>query len=108
MTTTARKAAPAAGTILAIDLGKYKCVAFAYRAADQNTFHTIDTSLAEVERLVRRTRPAVVVIEPCSLAGWAHDLCGRLGVRCAVANTGRRSGGTSTPSGSKTMSGPGS
>jgi len=88
MTTTAAKAPTAAGPILAIDLGKYKCVACVYRAADAYTFGAIDTSVTEVERLIRRTRPAVVVIEACSLAGWVHDLCGRLGVRCAVANTG--------------------
>ena len=86
MTTTA--VTTAAGPILAVDLGKYKCVACVYHAADRHTFHALDTSLAEVERLVRRARPAVVVIEACSLAGWVHDLCGRLGVRCAVANTG--------------------
>ena len=83
--TTARATA---GPILAIDLGKYKCVACVYHAADRHTFHALDTSLAEVERLVRRTRPAVVVIEACSLAGWVHDLCGGLGVPCKVANTG--------------------
>ena len=33
MTTTAAETATAAGPILAIDLGKYKCVACLYRAA---------------------------------------------------------------------------
>jgi transposase len=90
MTTTESTgvSATAAGPILAIDLGKYKCVACLYRAADQYAFHAIDTSRAEVERLIRRTRPAVVVIEACSLAGWVHDLCGELGVPCRVAHTG--------------------
>jgi transposase len=75
-------------TILAIDLGKYKCVAWIYdRAAAAAEFQTITTSRAEIERLVRGTRPAVVVIEACSLAGWVHDLCGELGVPCQVANT---------------------
>jgi transposase len=78
----------AAGPILAIDLGKYKCLACIYRSATDHTFRAIDTSRAEVERLIRRTRPAVVVIEACSLAGWAHDLCAELGVPCRVANTG--------------------
>jgi hypothetical protein len=87
MTTTAVKA-PAAGPILAIDLGKYKCVACVYHAADRYTFHAIETSRSEVERLIHRTRPAVVVIEACSLAGWVHDLCGQLGVPCRMANTG--------------------
>lgn len=86
MTTTVPTAA---GPILAIDLGKYKCVACVYdRATAAPDFRAIDTSVAEVERLVRRTRPAVVVIEACTLAGWVHDLCARLGVTCKVANTG--------------------
>src|SRR5215211_3964936 len=89
MTTTAAKAPTAAGPILAIDLGKYKCVACVYHPATaQSEFRSIDTSVAEVGRLIRRTRPAVVVIEACSLAGWVHDLCGALGVPCKVANTG--------------------
>jgi transposase len=86
MTTTA--VTTAAGPILAIDLDKYKCVACVYHAADRYTFHAIETSRSEVERLIRRTGPAVVVIEACSLAGWVHDLCAALGVRCQVANTG--------------------
>ena len=74
--------------ILAIDLGKYKCVACTYdRATTAAEFRTITTSRAEVERLIRAARPAVVVIEACSLAGWVHDLCAELGVRCKVANT---------------------
>jgi transposase len=91
MTTTESTgvSATAAGPILAIDLGKYKCVACSYdRATAAADFRAIDTSRAEVERLIRRARPAVVVIEACSLAGWVHDLCGRLGVPCRVAHTG--------------------
>src|ERR671913_288172 len=75
-------------TILAIDLGKYKCVSCAYdKATAAAEFRTITTSRAEVERLVRTTAPAVVVIEACSLAGWVSDLCRELGVPCKVANT---------------------
>src|SRR5262245_45730184 len=85
MTTTA--VTTAAGPILAIDLGKYKCVACVYRSTTEHTFQTMDTSRAEVARLIGRTRPAVVVIEACSLSGWVHDLCGELGVPCRVANT---------------------
>jgi transposase len=88
MTTTTAKAATAAGPILAIDLGKYKCVACVYRTAAEHTFQTIDTSRTEVARLIERTRPAVVVIEACSLAGWVHDRCLELKVPCRVANTG--------------------
>src|SRR5262249_30133065 len=66
---------------------KYNCVACVYPAADRYTFPATDPSLAEGGRLIRRTRPAVVVIEACSLAGWVSDLCGELGVPCRVANT---------------------
>jgi hypothetical protein len=76
-----------ASTILAIDLGKYKCVACEYdRATASAEYRTVPTSRAEVERLVRAARPAVVVIEACSLAGWVHDLCGEFGVPCKVAS----------------------
>ena len=75
-------------TILAIDLGKYKCVACAY---DKTTavaeFRTLTTSRAELERLIRTAGPAVVVIEACSLAGWVHDLFAELRIPCQVANT---------------------
>jgi transposase len=85
--TTTRATVP--GPILAIDLGKYKCVACVYdRTTAQADFRSVDTSVAEVERLIRRARPAAVVIEACTLAGWVHDLCAALGVECRVANTG--------------------
>jgi len=74
-------------TILAIDLGKYKCVACAYDRATAAEYRTVTTSRAEVERLIARARPAVVVVEACSLSGWVRDLCGELGVPCKVANT---------------------
>jgi transposase len=74
--------------ILAIDLGKYKSVDC---VLDQSTgefrFATFDTSRAELQKLIAKERPGVVVIEACLLAGWVHDLCGELGVRCLVANT---------------------
>ncbi|MBN9519162.1 IS110 family transposase [bacterium] len=74
--------------ILAVDLGKYKCVACTYnRATAAAEFRTLTTSRAEVERLVRSARPAVVVIEACTLAGWGADLCAEVGVPCRVANT---------------------
>ena len=75
-------------TILAIDLGKYKSVACLYDPATaEAAFRTLDTSRAELTRLIARTRPAVVVIEACTPAGWVSDLCGELGVPCKVANT---------------------
>jgi transposase len=74
--------------ILAIDLGKYKSVDC---VLDQSTgefrFATFDTSRSELQKLIAKERPGVVVIEACLLAGWVHDLCGELGVRCLVANT---------------------
>src|SRR5262245_29023754 len=88
MTTTTAPATTAAGTILAIDLGKYKSVACAYdRATAQPSFDGIATGRAELLRLIDRHRPALVVIEACALAGWVHDLCAERGLTCKVANT---------------------
>lgn len=78
-----------ADPILAVDLGKYKSVACAYdRATAAAEYKTVPTSRAELERLIRATGPAVVVIEACTPAGWVHDLCRELGVPCRVAHTG--------------------
>jgi transposase len=75
-------------SILAIDLGKYKSVACVYhQAGGESRFTTSDTSQVELRRLLDKEQPAVVIIEACLLAGWVHDLCGELGVRCLVANT---------------------
>ena len=75
-------------TILALDLGKYKSVACAYDPqGGEARFHTLTTSRVELGRLIDRLRPAVVVIEACTLAGWVHDLCAQRGVPCKVANT---------------------
>jgi transposase len=76
------------GAIFAIDLGKYKCVACVLdQATGEARFTTFETTRAEIGRLLAATQPAVVVIEACLLAGWVHDLCGELGIRCLVANT---------------------
>jgi hypothetical protein len=75
-------------TILAIDLGKYKSVSCTYdKVTAAAEYRTITTSRVEVERLIRTTGPAVVVIEACTPAGWVHDLCREVGVRVTVANT---------------------
>jgi transposase len=89
MTTTMTEitTATATGAILAIDLGKYKSVAYLYRSADDESFTTIRTSREEIRRLLAKHRPAVVLIEACLLAGWVHDLCVEQGVPCLVANT---------------------
>src|SRR5947209_7196930 len=77
-----------AGTIVAIDLGKYKSVACAY-AGDPATaaFTSFSTDRDHLTKLFARHRPAAVVIEACLLAGWVHDLCHDLGLPCHVANT---------------------
>jgi transposase len=74
--------------ILAIDLGKYKSVCcLPDQATGEVCFTTIDTSRAELRKLLDKQPPALVVIEACLLAGWVHDLCAELGVPCLVANT---------------------
>src|SRR5262245_50712272 len=86
MTTTATPTA--AGTILALDLGKYKSAACLYDPASAEArFETVTTGRPELARLIDRHRPAAVVIEACALAGWVHDLCAELGHPCRVANT---------------------
>jgi transposase len=74
--------------ILAVDLGKYKSVACLQDpATGEVRFTTLDTTQAELRKLLGKEAPAVVIIEACLLAGWVHDLCAELGVRCLVANT---------------------
>jgi transposase len=77
------------GTILALDLGKFKSVACAYDRdhPDRPRFESITTSREYLDRLLAKYTPALVVIEACLLAGWVHDLCAELGVPCKVANT---------------------
>jgi transposase len=87
-TTPTHPATPTTGLILALDLGKFKSVACAYEPTTAPPqFATLTTSRAELIRLLERQRPAVVVIEACTLAGWVHDLCGERGLACKVANT---------------------
>jgi len=90
MNTTTKTGSTTASTttILAIDLGKYKSVACVYDdGSGEFRFTTFETTRAELQMLVGKERPAIVVIEACLLAGWVHDLCAELGVRCLVANT---------------------
>jgi transposase len=88
MTTTT--AATAAGTILALDLGKYKSVACACdRATTQARFDALTTAREELRQLFARHRPAVVVVEAGARAGWVADLCAECGLGCQVANTAR-------------------
>jgi transposase len=86
MTTTAKTAA--ADTILALDLGKYKSVACVHSGASGTSrFTSFETTRSAMHRLLTGDRPTVVIIEACLLAGWVHDLCAELGIRCLVANT---------------------
>jgi transposase len=88
--TTATPTAPTAtaGTILAIDLGKYKSVSCLYTGSpDTARFDSFITDRARLGKLLERYRPSVVVIEACLLAGWVHDLCAARGLVCLVANT---------------------
>ena len=78
----------AADTIVAIDLGKYKSVACRHDPATAECdFVTFATTRAALAQLVRTARPTVISSEACLLAGWVHDLCAELGIRCLVANT---------------------
>lgn len=74
--------------ILAIDLGKFNSV---FCWFDPNTgevdFRTAKTTPDAVRAELLRKAVDQVVIEACSQAGWVHDLCGELGLPCAVANT---------------------
>src|SRR5438105_2138438 len=56
-------------------------------ATGEFRFTTFDTTRAELRKLIGHDRPAVIIIEACLLAGWVHDLCVELDVRCLVANT---------------------
>ena len=72
-------------TILAIGRGKYKCVGCTYDTATAAAvYRTITASRAVVERLVRTTRPAVVMIEVCTTAEWS-DLARARGVPAEAA-----------------------
>jgi transposase len=85
---TITKTASTSVSILAIDLGKYKSVACLHdQATGEFRFTTFETTRAELRKLFGKEQPAVVIIEACLLAGWVHDLCGELGVRCLIANT---------------------
>src|SRR6185369_6814375 len=70
------------------DLGKYKTVACGYDGDPATArFETLTTDRPHLTRLFTRHRPAVVVLEACTPAGWVHDLCQELGLPCRVANT---------------------
>ena len=73
--------------ILAIDLGKFSCVACLLDTATNTAeFETFKTYRIEFEAVLSRTHPHLVVMETCSITGWVHDLCVALGYRVQVAD----------------------
>ena len=66
MTTTTVTASP----ILALDLGKYKSVACVHdQASGEICFTTFETTRAELQKLIGRQQPTIVIIEvPCALS----------------------------------------
>lgn len=75
-------------TIIAIDLGRYNCVACVYdRRTRAHQFRTLDTTPADLDRLLAADPGGVVVIEACANAGWVHDRAAAAGHPVKVANT---------------------
>ena len=73
--------------ILAIDLGKFKSVAYTFCGPDtEPDFQTIDSTRLTFTQLLKRSDPDIVVFETCTAAGCVADLCDELGLKCAVAN----------------------
>jgi transposase len=86
--TTATATPTATGTILAIDLGRYKSVACLYDPATRAAqFRTLDTGSADFDGLFARHPGAVVVVEAGANAGWAADRAAAHGLAVRVANT---------------------
>jgi transposase len=74
--------------ILALDIGKYKTVACDYEAETaRHSFATVVTTPKALHDLLVDREPDRVVIEICSIAGWACDLVRSLGIEIQVANT---------------------
>jgi transposase len=75
------------GTILAIDLGKFKSVACLYDSSTkEHCFRTIGTTPDELHDLIVELGPDRIVIEVCGIAGWIFDLACCLEVPIEVAN----------------------
>jgi hypothetical protein len=57
--------------ILALDLGKFKTVAYLYTVgADDHVFRTINTQPQAFHDLFVEQQPHHIVIEACSIMGW--------------------------------------
>jgi transposase len=79
-------------TIIAIDLGRHNSVACVYeRRTRAHTFCTLDTTPADLDRLLARHPGAPVIIEACANAGWVHDRAVGAGHPVKVANTAAES-----------------
>lgn len=75
-------------TIIAIDLGRYNCVACVYhRITRAHSFRTLDTTPADLDKLLALHPGGLVVIEACANAGWVHDRAVAAGHEVKVANT---------------------
>ena len=75
-------------TIMAVDLGRFKCVVCLYsRSTRVAAFRTIDTDAGEFEALFAEHPDALLVIEACANAGWVHDMAVAAGLAVKVANT---------------------
>jgi transposase len=73
--------------ILALDLGKNKCVFVEYVAGNgRRSFGKIGTNAQELEKLLERCVPDRLVIEACPASGWVCDLAERRKVPVQVAN----------------------
>ena len=78
---------PAAITILALDLGKFKSVACRYDpATGAHVFETIATNPSAVHDLLVDANPQLRVIEACGVCGWIADLAESLSIEVRVAN----------------------
>ena len=75
------------GSILGLDLGKFKSVACSYDTNTNNpSFASLHTDPGEFRRFLLRQQPTLVVFETCTIAGWVADLCAELKLDYAVAN----------------------
>src|SRR4051812_28266357 len=75
------------GTILGLDLGKFRSVACLYGTeATSARFTTVHTDPADLRKFLESERPGLVVFETCTVAGWVADLCAELKLPYEVAN----------------------
>ncbi len=72
--------------IMAIDLGRFKCVVRFYRRSTREAvFRTIDTDADDFERLFAEHPDALLVIEACANARWVHDMAVARGLAATAA-----------------------